>query len=351
MELLKASNQWATRPADQRFSSLDELIATTKHYADSAREATVRYADIGVASQEGEVMVVGPSKNPARLTHWSFGQLAARVGAPAEYLRTLNADLAVKNLEYGLEKRDNDTSAKLLIHSNGSLLIRAFTGEGYSRIWNWEVAERVRPLVDRGWAVPPSYTDEKQPSGLYASDHDCFIFLVNNDRRISEPGNPDGLGRGVFVENSEVGASALRVTAFLYRYVCGNHIVWGAQKVLEMSVRHVGDISNKSSEFFARVREYADESTTDDEAKIKRAYEFKIGNTKDEVLDTIFGKGILSRKQADAAYETAEKVELLDPRTAWGLAQGVTRNARDVAFADKRVDLERSAGRILQMAF
>ncbi len=35
-------------------------------------------------------------------THWSFGQLASLVGAPASYLRQLPAPLAGVNLQYGL---------------------------------------------------------------------------------------------------------------------------------------------------------------------------------------------------------------------------------------------------------
>lgn len=35
-------------------------------------------------------------------THWSFGQLASQVGAPAAYLRQLPAALAGTNLQFGL---------------------------------------------------------------------------------------------------------------------------------------------------------------------------------------------------------------------------------------------------------
>ena len=39
---------------------------------------------------------------PVAPTHWSFGQLASLVGAPAAYLRQLPAPLAGINLQYGL---------------------------------------------------------------------------------------------------------------------------------------------------------------------------------------------------------------------------------------------------------
>lgn len=42
------------------------------------------------------------SDTPLVPTHWSFGQLASQVGAPATYLRQLPATLAAINLLYGL---------------------------------------------------------------------------------------------------------------------------------------------------------------------------------------------------------------------------------------------------------
>jgi len=43
------------------------------------------------------------------------------------------------------------------------------------------------------------------PAGIYASDHDMFSFLVNEEYRIDD-GSDGGLARGFFVQNSEVGA-------------------------------------------------------------------------------------------------------------------------------------------------
>ena len=42
------------------------------------------------------------------------------------------------------------------------------------------------------------------PAGIYASDHDMFAFLVNEEYRIDD-GSDGGLARGFFVQNSEVG--------------------------------------------------------------------------------------------------------------------------------------------------
>ncbi len=37
-----------------------------------------------------------------------------------------------------------------------------------------------------------------------------------------------------------------------------------------------------------------------------------------------------------------------DPRTPWGMAQGLTRYSQTTPYADKRTDIDRAAGRLLE---
>ncbi len=50
----------------------------------------------------GLPLILPGADKPIAPTHWSFGQLASQVGAPAAYLRQLPAALAGINLQYGL---------------------------------------------------------------------------------------------------------------------------------------------------------------------------------------------------------------------------------------------------------
>lgn len=385
MELFKANNQWSTRPADERFGSLQEMYDACKHYADTARVARTPYSELRVEAENNEVQITGKTGQFARLTHWSFGQLAQLIGAPAGYLRDLPATLAVQNLNYGLKHRlddKGDGTAQMLFHQNGSLLLRAVTSEVYQRIWNWEIAKRLISLQEAGWRVPPARPAKEgqagarpatqedildvqmtglgvkvgdiiAPAGLYASDHDMFAFLINETNRIND-GTDQGLGRGFFVENSEVGDSAFKLATFLYRFVCGNHIVWGAKNVREISVRHVG---RANSEAWARmaimVRNYAESSASDVEAQIARARRFEIAAKKEDVLDKLFGLKIGTRKILEASYAKAEENVDIDgsPRTAWGFAQGMTRVSQESEYADKRVDMDKAAGKVIEIAF
>lgn len=379
MELFSASNQWSQRPADQRFASLDDLIKATNAYRQQAAEKTVNTKTFSTVPQGREVALVGKGGVPAQFTHWAFGQFAQRVGAPADYLRKLTPELASANLNYGLAQYAPE-NLQMLVHTNGSLLVRAMTSDRYARFWNHQVAERMVPIFENGWRVPPARPafegqpgtrpattsdlmgqsdfglsiregDQIAPAGLYASDHDMFIFAVNPDRTLKTPGRPNGLMRGVFIENSEVGAASLKVTRFLLDNVCGNHIVWGAEDVLTVKVRHTGDIQMKADGFFAEVAMWADESASDDEAKIAKAAVYRLGQTKDEVLDKIFGKGIVSRKQAETAFDLAQAADGFDGRTAFGLATGLTRLSQQTPYMDRRVALDRAAYKVLSLAF
>lgn len=361
MELFKASRQWATRPADETFNSIADAHKAAKAYADIAAQATVNPAELRIENVDGELFLKGKTSTPAKLTHWAFGQLCRMATSPAGFMRSLPATLAKDVLNnrmgevFGTDReRKTDNDVNLLLHRNGSLLVRAMTSDKYRRIWNHEILGRMLDFRQAGWTNPKPFNGSVESPAIYVSDHDMFAFQVNDTYRIAEPGNDAGLGRGFFVENSEVGASSLRITTFLYRYVCSNHIVWGAREVNAAAFRHVGKVRENMDIMFYELTKYANESASDDEAKIKRAKSHIIEADKEKVLDYVFGKlkGNISRDALESSYELAEQNPVDgNPRSAWGLAQGITRYSQSEKFADNRVALDRAAGKLIEMSF
>jgi hypothetical protein len=385
--LYDASKQWAERPADQRFETLDDMYGVCRHYAESARTAHVNMRELTVTPTDGntDLALSGRAGNPARLTHWSFGQLCNRVAAPAGYLRDLPAPIAADCLTHGLQRLGKEGNrANALFHSNGNFVCRAFTSDDYARIWNWEIVGKLRDCLGDGWRVPPARPSSSDqpgarpateadclddrmaglgikpgdliaPAGLYASDHDCFIFMVNEQNRI-EDGSDGGLSRGFFISNSEVGASALKVTKFLYRHVCGNHIVWDAKDVQELRIIHRGRNDQRYGwKLRSELRQYANESANDDQARVTSAKGMLLGANKDEVIDKLFRMKIAPRKTLETAYDHAtQEADCqtdVSPRSVWGMVQGVTHMSQDTPYADSRVELDRAAGKILSIAF
>jgi len=360
--LMQATNQWSNRPADERFSSLAELHDAVSHHRSVAVEApNVRMQELRITTGMTEIgdvepRVIGPSGAEARFTHFSFGQVCRRIGAPAAYLRTLPAGLASANMNSGLsnvEPRESGEGDNLLFAQNGDLVLRAALSPSYTRIWNDDVTSRLIRLTEQApeWQPAPAAFDGSR--GLYASDKDMFAFLVDNDRRIFETLPGGGLGRGFFVSNSEVGDASFRITTFFYEYVCGNHRVWGASGVTELRIPHIGNADERAfSKLTVELRKYADSSVREDEAKIESMRRMELGATKDEVLDRVFNLGV-TKKLAAQAYTIAVESEdrYGSPRSVWGLTGGLTEVARDLPNADARVALERQAGKIMQISF
>ncbi len=392
MEVFAAMNQWATRPADERFWNIDEMVRACLAYRQSSVTSTVRYSDLRVEAAGQDLNVVGPTGAPAALTHYAFGQLSQRVKAPASYLRTLPPTLAAQNINHGLKGRDSTDEAKLLFHRNGGLVLRAALSEKYERIWNHEVGEKLLELEADGWRVPPARPapaadprarpateadvlarhggrgglsvnvgDMIAPAGVYASDRDMFVFLVNEESAVDD-GTDSGLARFLMLWNSEVGDKSFGGIGGYYKHVCGNHIVWDAQGVVDFRIRHVGQrVRNKAwRQLKMDVRKYADSSANETEAHIKSARTFELGSDKAAVVDRVLGfarrkklAGI-NEDRIGAAFDAAEKHRDwygCAPNTAYGIVNGLTEVSQQTRHADTRAKLDRAAGKIMEIAF
>lgn len=362
--LMKASNQWATRPEDERFASLEDLHAACLHHkhiatehqglklSDCSVEVMGEFADVGT-----ELPVLSTPLGSMEFSNWSFGQLCTTVGAPAEYLRRLPAYLATDNLNHGLASLDQESRPRMaLVAQNGSRVLRSLTSESYKRIWDADISARLLRLheLHPEWQPAPAAFDGTR--GLYASDSDIFAFMVDNDRRIFETLGDGGLGRGFFIWNSEVGAQSFGIMTFLYEYVCGNHRVWGAKNVSEIRIKHVGAaVSDAFEALTVEVKKFMDAGTEQDATRIKAAMRFRFGATKDDVLDAVLGLRSVEipRRLISDSFDLAdEHAEWYgDPRSAWGLAGGMTEIARDLPNASERTKLDRLAGKLMQAAW
>ena len=171
--LMQASNQWATRPADQRFTSLLELRDHVRHSRDHSKAMTLSSRRLQLAPVEGTrngLVVVGPNGNPAELTHFSFGQIAQRAGAPAGYLRNVPSALAADCINYGLQvSRDVEDIGVLLYKNGGPAEMRAVTGPAYGRVWNSTIANalfigQMRFTKTQATAIKAAHlADEQRP--------------------------------------------------------------------------------------------------------------------------------------------------------------------------------------------
>jgi hypothetical protein len=350
MELMQASRQWSSRPADQRFTSLDELVAFTSHQREISKGAVVPSRKLSAAPIEDDadrksLVVIGPDGTPAAPTHWAFGQLANQV-------------IAADALNYGIFKRPVEDTG-ILVRQNGGLELAAVTGPRYGRVWNADIARALRERFGDGvtgdFTVPGEFGKavrvNKDNTTIYASDRDMFVFLADEKNRIEVPNRRNGqsgsMARGFFVWNSEVGSKTLGIATFLFDYVCMNRIVWGAEGYEEIKIMHFASASDRWVEEVApAIESYANKSTAGITQAIEDARKARISG---DQLD-VFLRQRFTRGQAEgikAAHLAAEDRPI---ESLWDVTVGATQYAQGVKHQDDRVDLERTAGKIMAMA-
>lgn len=366
--LMQAHHQWASRPADERFTSLTELHEHTRRQHDSSKALRLANRDLIARPVEDDpshralVITHRKTEEPTDPTHWAFGQLCQRIGAPAAYLRNLPAPMAADCLNFGLQTRDvEDLGAMARLNDAGAMPdLVAVTGPGYGRIWNDQVTgaltRRFGDGITGDWRVPGEFgrdvTVTKQNTTLYAGDRDLWVFLCDERNRIEVPnrrnGQPGSLARGFFVSNSEVGASSLVVATFLFDYVCSNRMIWGAEGFKEVRIRHTSGAPDRWLEQVRpALQRYADASSQSITDAIAEGQRSKIGDA--DRVDN-FLKARFTSSQAKAIKLAHEVEEQRPIETLWDVVTGATAYARSIEYQDERVKVERIAGDVLATA-
>lgn len=368
-ELGEPHRQYATRPADQRFETMDALQAAIEARTQSARERTIPFESLDIreaAWGENAAPILNGGADQARFTNWSFGQLCTRVGAPAGFLRNLSPSTAALALrEAARQAADRKDMVKLLVADDesdldgptGGKLVRAITSKEYGRIWDRDVVIATRRLLDASgdrFQNPLVWEKNEDGShkrgGLYASDRDVFAFFIDGGSIVEEKGDREGaLHRGFYVSNSETGSATLRLVSFLFRQCCGNHIIMGGRDVRSLSVRHTSGAPGRFlSEVAPAILDMAQASASGEEEAIRKAQNYMLPAEVEARDEFLFSNGF-TRAETRSAIEHAEKEEG-GAQTLWQVVNGFTARARDLAHIDARTDLERRAGKLLALA-
>lgn len=353
--LTRCNKEWSSRPDDERFLSLTDLLEFKK----SQREASLSVV------APTKALTVSPTDDGSDLlineqftfTNWSFGQLSNLAEAPASYMRGLPAPIAADCLNYGLRFKRESQDVGLLYYKNGNSQLRAATGPNYGRIWDYDITEALIAKFGDGrtgdWRIPGEFGKEvpitKENTTIYASDRDMFVFLADEKNRITIPNRRDGkegsLARGFFLWNSEVGKSTLGVGTFLFDFACSNRIVWGAESYREIRIRHTAGAPIKWLEDVQPVLQaYAESSAKPFEDALKIAQEKKVDEL-DSFLANRFGKRMVEPLKAIHTVEEGRPIESL-----WDVTTAATAYARSIPHVDSRVEMERTAGAILDLA-
>ena len=369
----RVSSEWFSRPDDERFLSLGDLAQTVRDRAERSRTRVVETNLIHVEANrsDGErlALILPGAEAPVVPTHWSFGQLAAQVGAPATYLRQLPAALAGINLQYGLGTHRGEP-IKTLETDDGRVELRAVTGPDYGRIYDHELVEAVQRIAGNGtgdtrWKVPgvldwstgiynPRVDVTRDTTTLYASDRDVFLFLVDDLNPIEAGrlpnGSPDLFFRGFYCWNSEVGAKTLGMASFYLRAVCQNRNLWGVEDFEEITIRHSKYAASRfAHEAAPALMNFANSSPRPFVEGIRAARERIVAKTDEDRSDFLRRRGF-SKGETAKIIETVLAEEGHPPASIFDFVQGITAVARDKPHQDARLDMETKAKKLLDRA-
>ncbi len=374
------SSQWFSRPDDQKFLSLDNMLAFKKS---DAQRMTSRTVDTHKIQIVGEFDEANPSRGDLRIeyaddnnrdhvntpTNWSFGQLSQLSGAPAGYLKDLPAPLAADCIQWGLRYNRGRELVKVYGSQSDGGDLRAATGPDYGRIFDWEILEPVKNLVDASggrWKVPGMMTGSRdglavydpdvpvtmETTTLFASDRDVFVFLVDDRNPIEvgklPNGEPDLMFRGFYAWNSETGSKTAGIAAMYLRGVCMNRNLWGVENFQEIKIRHTKFAPDRfAMEARPALESFAHGSTATFVEGVQAAKAAKIAHDDESRLEFLSKRAGLSGRMAKAANARHLKEEGRPVETVWDAAQAITAIARDIPHQDARIEVERKAGALL----
>jgi hypothetical protein len=369
----RVSSEWFSRPDDERFLSLSDLAHAVRDRAERSCtrvvETNLIHVEANRADGERLSLILPSAEAPVVPTHWSFGQLASQIGAPAAYLRQLPAALAGINLQYGLTSHRAE-QIKTLETEDGRVELRAVTGPDYGRIYDHELVEAVQRIAGNGtgdtrWKIPgvldwstgiynPRIDITKDTTTLYASDRDVFLFLVDDLNPIEAgrlpDGSPDLYFRGFYCWNSEVGAKTLGMASFYLRAVCQNRNLWGVEDFEEISIRHSKYAASRFAfEAAPALLNFANSSPMSFVNGIKAARERIVAKTDEDRSDFLRRCGF-SKTETSKIIDTVLAEEGHPPASIFDFVQGITAVARDKPHQDTRLDMEAKAKKLLDRA-
>lgn len=342
---MQMHNQWAYRPKDQAYQTLDPIkqITLTRWQDSTPVEFNAKHSTVHLEPN-------GLYLNDNLFNYYSLDQFAAMLGVsslPTQGRKDkISWRLQAEVYNEAMSKRDGKFNGLLL---GGTL--RAINTTTFARIPDYQLVDFFLNVRDggAGWMHPTSAKDGYR--GLYLSEHDVWLSIFNETLNIDD-GSDGGVHIGIMGSNSEVGnQKALKIQVFGYRYVCQNHMIWGYEEKLFQRIIHKGDTA---SEKWIQARDAVKGMTTKAQSEYARIIElarrFSIGKTHDEAVKWLT-KHEIAEKRAVASINY--NVQLgIDPTNLYNAYNGLTaithENGTD--FADVRFKRDAQAAKILAYA-
>lgn len=289
------------------------------------------------AVNENFDLVIG--NTPFQLNENAHRQLGLQLKIPAPYyerMRAENPGLLMANVN-GWFQQSPDTR-RMVRTLDGTA--RAILSDRYRRIDNYEVAQKVLPII--------SEMQGARIESCELTDTRMYIKVVN-ERIQTEVVPGDIVQAGILISNSEVGMGSVSVKPLIYRLVCTNGMVAD----VGVGKRHVGRI-NESVDGDFRIFIEDTVRAAVDEARFNALVQKLRDAKKAPILPAAAPKVVeLAAKEFDIRQSESEGIlgHLIagGDLSLYGLANAVTRHAQDVQSYDRSTELEATGYKIITM--
>lgn len=337
---------WWRRPPDERFLSLESLLAYTEQR--TARSQTTlagndSFVVCGSPDAGGGLWVQTDELGRLVLTNHSFGKLAAMFRLPSRWARLVaptvgGPRLVADALNHGLVHLAPKGKVRLLVETEGSVqTLRGIAEPDHDHLLDQTVVKAVLAVNKQcggRWEV----TDLAM---LYSSDRDVFIFLVEkkNPIEFNAGGKLRTLLRGFYVWSSEVGDKSFGAAPFLYDPSSGSRWTLAPRKHPSEIFEHNIGLNQFVSEGSSILRKWEDLSVRNFQGILEATSRARV----DDAISWLVAKGY-SRPEALAIKEAAVVGK---GATVWQLAQGAAALAQLSPHTDDRLSIEKRASRLL----
>ena len=206
-------------------ATIEEVEAALFKRSKDFRDLTVDVSLLSMDEASGALRIGGGGAGggataEAALQPHALGQLAGRLGIPANYLLRCEPELRANNVNRWLR----DQQGEVMLRMDGEE-VRAVLSTRYRPVDNLDLVRMVSKQVSK----------ETQIRFEMTATH----FEMQVVSRHGENGN-DPLFGGVHIGNSEVGVACISISGLIFRVICLNGLIMGSGNH-KISRRHIGN--------------------------------------------------------------------------------------------------------------